>query len=458
MRSSASLLLRLSPAIDAMLVAAVFAFLWDGEPADERSQLFINLLMIPFWLWVLTFIGVYESQRVETLTALVRKVLTANAIVFGVVTVTSWPLSGVAGLLLQARVVGVVTLLIVGEKLVVYSALHRLRRRGHDLRWVCIVGAWEWAQDVSARFEQHADWGLRVSCVGIGPASDRLYVRYPHRDVAAKDLSQILSTEVIDEVLIAVRPEELVHEAATLQVCEQMGVMGRVLLDTRGSPDPSRFETAGRDVTIAAGAGPRDEWRLTLKRLIDLTGSIALIVLLLPVLLATALFVKLSSAGPIFFTQARVGLHGRRFRVYKFRTMIEGAEALLPSISARSITKGPTFKDPADFRITPIGRVLRKFSIDELPQLLNVLKGDMSLVGPRPLPVHESVAIEGPYRRRFNMRPGITCLWQINGRSNIDYATWMNYDLQYVDRWSLGLDARLLLKTIPAVLSGRGAC
>jgi len=259
-------------------------------------------------------------------------------------------------------------------------------------------------------------------------------------------------------VLIAVRPEELVNESMTLQVCEQLGVMGRVLLDTRESADPSRFESFGGEVTVALGTGPRDEWRLTLKRLIDLTGSIALIVLLMPVLLATAVFVKLSSAGPILFTQDRVGLHGRRFRVYKFRTMIQGAEALLPSLSSRSITRGPTFKDPSDFRITPIGRVLRKFSVDELPQLFNVLKGDMSLVGPRPLPVHESVAIAGPYRRRFSMRPGITCLWQINGRSNIDYATWMNYDLQYVDRWSLGLDARLLLKTIPAVLSGRGAC
>jgi lipopolysaccharide/colanic/teichoic acid biosynthesis glycosyltransferase len=141
----------------------------------------------------------------------------------------------------------------------------------------------------------------------------------------------------------------------------------------------------------------------------------------------------------------------------KFRTMIDGAEALLPAISARSITKGPIFKDPRDFRITPIGRILRKFSIDELPQLFNVIKGDMSLVGPRPLPVHESAAITGPYRRRFCMRPGITCLWQINGRSNVDYTTWMNYDLQYVDRWSLSMDARLLLKTIPAVLSRRGA-
>ena len=457
MRSSASLLLKLSPAIDAMLVAAVLAFVWDGDLANERPRLFINLLMIPFWLWALTFVGVYESQRVEALSTLVRKVFTANAIVFTLAAALSWLVSPATGLVMQVQVAILVTLLIVGEKLVVYATLHTLRTHGHDLRWVCIVGAWEWAQEVAARFDQHPDWGLRISCVGIGPASERLYVRYPSRDVAAMTLSEVLSTEVIDEVLIAVRPEDLATESATLHVCEQLGVMGRVLLDTRQNQAPAISDTLDGGV-IVSGTAPRDEWRLTIKRLIDLTGSITLGVLLMPVLLATALLVKLSSAGPVFFTQDRVGLHGRRFKVLKFRTMIQGAEALLPSLSSRSIMKGPTFKDPADFRITPIGRVLRKASLDELPQLFNVLRGDMSLVGPRPLPVHESAAIEGPHRRRFSMRPGLTSLWQIKGRSNIDYATWMNYDLQYVDRWSLGLDARLLLKTIPAVLSGRGAC
>jgi exopolysaccharide biosynthesis polyprenyl glycosylphosphotransferase len=456
MRSSASPLLKLSPAIDATIAAAVLAFVWDGGSADDRAQLFINLLLIPFWLWALTFVGVYESQRVETLTALVRKILTSNAVVFTLAAGLSWPVSHGPGLMMQLQVATVVTLLIVGEKVVVYASLHALRAHGRDFRCVCIIGAWEWAQVVAARFDQHPQWGLRVSCVGIGPAANRQFVRYPHKDVAAATLSQVLATEVIDEVLVAVRPEELVHESATLQICDQLGVIGRVLLDTRDSHTAAGEDRVEGRVIVPASA-PRDEWRLTLKRLIDLAGSVALIVLLGPVLVATAVLVKLSSAGPVLFTQDRVGLHGRRFRVYKFRTMIQGAEALLPSLSSRSITKGPTFKDPADFRITPIGRVLRKASLDELPQLFNVLKGDMSLVGPRPLPISESAAVAGPHRRRFSMRPGITCLWQINGRSTVDYATWMNYDLQYVDRWSLGLDARLLLKTIPAVLSGRGA-
>ena len=138
--------------------------------------------------------------------------------------------------------------------------------------------------------------------------------------------------------------------------------------------------------------------------------------------------------------------------------MIDNAETLLQSVSHRSTMGGPIFKDPADLRVTRAGRLLRKFSLDELPQLLNVLAGDMSLVGPRPLPLHEAALITGEHRRRFHMRPGITCLWQVNGRSNVTYDTWMRYDLQYVDGWSLSLDAKLLVKTIPAVFTGRGAC
>ena len=191
--------------------------------------------------------------------------------------------------------------------------------------------------------------------------------------------------------------------------------------------------------------------------MIDVVLSATLLVILLPLLLAIALMVKLSSSGPIIFRQERIGFHGRRFRLYKFRTMIVGAEAMLPALAHRSVTGGPIFKDPTDVRITRVGRILRRFSLDELPQLLNVLRGDMSLVGPRPLPVHESAAISGAHRRRFAMRPGITCLWQVNGRSDVDYATWMRYDLEYVDTWSLQLDAKLLLQTIPVGIHGRGA-
>jgi exopolysaccharide biosynthesis polyprenyl glycosylphosphotransferase len=457
-RSNASLLLHISPAIDASLMAAVFASFWTSSSGyDERVLLFANLIAMPAWLWALEFVGAYESQRVEKLSALVRKVMTASAIAAVPSGAIAMSLGGTATVLVLGRGMLALALLAVAEKLLVYSTLHALRKRGHDRRSVCVVGAWEWAQRIAARFDAHPDWGLQIACVGVGSCDHRLFVRYPDGQVLAPDLLQVLSTEVVDEVLVAVRPEELHHEAATLQTCEQVGVIGRVLLEIPERPAAPCLETFGGEVTLALGARPADGWSLVMKRLIDLMGALALAIALAPLLLATALVVKLSSKGPILFLQERVGLHGRRFKVFKFRTMVDGAEALMPSLTARSIMNGPIFKDPADLRVTPIGRVLRKFSLDELPQLFNVIRGDMSLVGPRPLPLHESAAIAGSFRRRFSMRPGITCLWQVNGRSNVDYTAWMNYDLQYVDRWSLWLDARLLLKTIPAVLSGRGA-
>ena len=451
-------MLRFSPAIDGLSIAAAFAVVPDAPASADRAALFLDLLVIPSWLGILRFAGVYESQRVETLGALVRKVLAATALVCALSALPYVALSGIAGLTTIARIAAAATLLLVGQKLLVYSTLRVLRQHGHDLRWVCVVGAWERAHEIAARFDKEAGWGLRVGCVGSGPPAGRTFIRYPSGDLIATDLTEVLSNEVVDEVLVAVRPDELPRETATLQTCEQFGLVARVLLDPRAWTDTSRLESFGGAITWAVGVGrPNEEWRLTMKRLMDVGCALVLIALLSPLLVTIAVLVKLASPGPILFTQSRVGLHGRRFKVYKFRTMIAGAEALLPAITARSITRGPVFKDPQDFRVTPIGRVLRQFSLDELPQLFNVLKGDMSLVGPRPLPIHESNAITGPYRRRFSMRPGITCLWQVNGRSNVDYATWMSYDLQYVDRWSLRMDTLLLLKTIPAVLSRRGA-
>ena len=159
----------------------------------------------------------------------------------------------------------------------------------------------------------------------------------------------------------------------------------------------------------------------------------------------------------MIFRQERAGFHGRRFWMYKFRTMVDGAERMRPQVEHLNEMSGPVFKVTHDPRLTRVGRVLRKLSLDELPQLLNVLKGDMSLVGPRPLPVYEASRIKGEQRRRLAMRPGITGLWQVSGRNAVDFEGWMQMDLFYVDRWSLGLDLRILLRTIPVVLRGGGA-
>jgi lipopolysaccharide/colanic/teichoic acid biosynthesis glycosyltransferase len=171
-----------------------------------------------------------------------------------------------------------------------------------------------------------------------------------------------------------------------------------------------------------------------------------------------AVFIKIDSPGPTFFIQERVGLNKRTFRLYKFRTMLRNAEKMQAKLENANEVSGPVFKIKDDPRITRIGKYLRKTSIDELPQLINVLKGDMSLVGPRPLPVRDYNGFDQDWqRRRFSIRPGITCLWQINGRSNVSFEKWMKLDMEYIDKWSLVLDFKILFKTIPAVLRGLGA-
>jgi exopolysaccharide biosynthesis polyprenyl glycosylphosphotransferase len=202
---------------------------------------------------------------------------------------------------------------------------------------------------------------------------------------------------------------------------------------------------------------PEDE-RLVLKRAIDIFFAMAGLVVAAPVMAAAAVAVKLSSPGPVFFSQERHGLHKRRFRMYKLRTMYVDAETRQIELEALNEASGPVFKIRQDPRITPVGRFLRRTSIDELPQLWNVLRGDMSVVGPRPLPVRDVQRFtEGALMRRFSVRPGVTGLWQVSARSTLNFEDWTRLDMQYIDEWSLALDIRILAMTLPAVVRGSGA-
>jgi len=209
---------------------------------------------------------------------------------------------------------------------------------------------------------------------------------------------------------------------------------------------------------ISFYTGGMHGWSVVVKRTLDFCLSYVLLVLLSPLLLVTGLLIKVTSLGPIFFAQERVGLNKRRFRLYKFRTMIAEAEQKFSEVEHLNEVSGPVFKIKDDPRITAIGKFLRRTSIDELPQLFNVLKGDMSLVGPRPLPLRDVDGFGKDWqRRRFSVRPGITCLWQVNGRSDLPFENWMELDMEYIDEWSLWLDFKILAQTIPAVLRGSGA-
>ncbi|HMJ27026.1 MAG TPA: exopolysaccharide biosynthesis polyprenyl glycosylphosphotransferase, partial [Pyrinomonadaceae bacterium] len=209
---------------------------------------------------------------------------------------------------------------------------------------------------------------------------------------------------------------------------------------------------------VSLHSAPLFSWRTEAKRIFDFVAATLLILISAPGLALVAIVIKLDSKGPIFFVQERVGLNKRRFRMLKFRTMQSDAEARMSEFEHLNEKSGPIFKIKNDPRITCVGRWLRRTSIDELPQLANVLLGDMSIVGPRPLSVRDATRMELAWqKRRFSVKPGLTCLWQVSGRSNLSFDQWMELDLEYIDRWSLGLDASILLRTIPAIVLARGA-
>ena len=270
----------------------------------------------------------------------------------------------------------------------------------------------------------------------------------------------ILRERVVDEVVLALPMNSLYLQASRITaLCEEQGIIVRLLpnffnLKLARSTTEEFEETS----LISLYADSREHWQHFTKRILDFSVSLVSLIGLVPLFLLTALLIKVTSPGPVFFVQERVGLNKRRFRLYKFRTMVADAEERLPGVEHLNEVGGPVFKIKNDPRVTTIGNILRRTSIDELPQLFNVLKGDMSLVGPRPLPVRDYVGFREDWqRRRFSVCPGITCLWQIKGRSSIPFERWMELDMEYIDHWSLALDFKILAKTIPAVLKGAGA-
>lgn len=276
----------------------------------------------------------------------------------------------------------------------------------------------------------------------------------------ASELQQVLSARPVGEVYLAAHPgEDTAAMQRAISTCETLGV-GFALPAAgfrlaRARPAHPGIAPDGYVHFVTVHARPAER---ALKRLMDIALSAAALWFLAPLLLGVALLVKLTSRGPIFFKQVRVGLNGRTFHMLKFRSMVVNAEALKAKLLRDNEQQGPVFKMKRDPRVTPVGRFIRKYSIDELPQLINVLRGDMSLVGPRP-PVPSEVAHYEPWqRRRLSVRPGLTCIWQVSGRNQISFEEWMYLDMQYIDHWTLLEDLRLILRTVPVVLTGQGAC
>jgi exopolysaccharide biosynthesis polyprenyl glycosylphosphotransferase len=278
----------------------------------------------------------------------------------------------------------------------------------------------------------------------------------PENECVAR-LPKLLEQQVVDEIIFRIDSRRLTELEEILELCDEEGVRTRLALDflPHVNSDVS-LDYVGEERLLTFTAGPSDDLRLMVKRLIDMLVSATALIVLAPAMLAVAALIRVTSRGPVIFRQVRCGLNGRRFVFYKFRSMVENAEARQADL-AHLNCKQTAFKIPGDPRLTPAGRWLRKFSIDEWPQFFNVLKGDMSLVGPRPPVPQEVERYQRWQRRRLRMRPGLTCLWAVRGRDQLDFESWMRMDMEYIDRWSLRLDFEILLRSVPQVMSGQGA-
>lgn len=343
-----------------------------------------------------------------------------------------------------------------GSRLLLRALFEEARKRGNDPRFMLIVGTGELAEDFAKRVARHPGLGLQIIGHLSVPGETEHGVSRPIIGTV-DDIEQILHSQVVDEVAVCLPPSAFgyLEPIAGLAAGEGKTVRLAVHPVEEILPGAVQEEFDGILLRSVAHDGQR-EVGLILKRAMDIVGSIAALIVFSPIMLGAAIAIRVTSGSPVIFGQERVGLHGRPFTMYKFRTMVPDAEARLDDIMHLNERSGAAFKAKDDPRITPVGRWLRKTSIDELPQFWNVLTGSMSLVGPRPPLPREVAEYDIWHRRRLSMKPGITGLWQIEARHEPDFDRWVEHDLVYIDGWSLWLDLKILVRTLPALLTQGG--
>ncbi|HHI80082.1 MAG TPA: sugar transferase [Planctomycetes bacterium] len=409
------------------------------------------------WLFVSWRRDLYVSRRTENLLHEISALAEVLLFSLGVAVFASYlflgglPFEPLATLLVAFGVFGL-------ERMVLRTSLRFLRAKGFNYRYVLMVGEGRAAEILVRNFHSNPSFGIRVlGSITFGGEGGKRLQSLRHFG-SIQRLKSVLSNYVVDTVLLAPSEMASVHEInQVLQLCDEAGIpcnyapgffsLQNLLPEVvwYGNVPAFSFHTkAGASASFA------------IKRMIDVLVSGALIILLSPVLILFAFLVWLHDRGPILFKQPRSGLHGKVFQCLKFRSMCLDAEDKLKELAKENEQDGPVFKIKKDPRITPIGRFLRKFSLDELPQLFNVLKGDMSLVGPRPPLPSEVVQYDWWQRRRLSVRPGITCIWQVWGRNRVSFQRWVEMDLYYIDNWSLWMDFKLLLRTVQVVFRGTG--
>jgi exopolysaccharide biosynthesis polyprenyl glycosylphosphotransferase len=357
--------------------------------------------------------------------------------------------------------VGIVDfVLLLAGRYLSYNGIALMRKRLQRYHYFLIVGSGARAREMATLIEDSRGMGLRlVGFVDPNSEGSNLGDHFGSYEVFPPSvLEQVLQDRVIDEVVFAVNMQELARLEPLMAHCANVGVKIRVQLEFLPEAYSRIYLENFHDVPLLSlSSAPESELLLFFKRAFDVVLSAASLVLLAPILFAIAAAIRITSPGEVLFRQTRCGLGGRKFTLYKFRSMVNNAEQLRAELNQLNELEGPAFKISDDPRITPVGRLLRRFSLDELPQLWNILRGDMSFVGPRPAVPDEVEKYEAWQRRRLRMRPGLTCIWVIEGRSHVKFHRWIQLDLAYIDNWSLWLDAKIFFRTIPIVISGRGA-
>jgi len=437
------------------------------EMRVKLANLLLFCIFLLVWHFLFTVFGLYRSMRLSSRWEEVREICGATTlgtivIAAAALTFRIWVVNRVFLLLFWV----LTTSLVILSRMIIRAALAYARRHGRNTRNLLVIGTNARALTLVERIQGKPDLGYRI----LGFADEQWdgldeFKKQGYPLVAdLETLPAYVRRNVVDEIVLAL-PIRSFHTLASriAWVCEQQGIIVRFMPNIFDLKEAKHRadEFGGDEQLVSHDSTITDAWGLAIKRAIDIVLSAAAIIFLAPVMIITAALVKLTAPGPVFFIQKRLGRNKRMFDIYKFRTMVVDAEKRLKDLEDKNEADGAVFKIKNDPRITPLGRFLRKTSIDELPQLFNVLKGDMSLVGPRPLQVRDyelfDTFCEDWQRRRFSVRPGITCLWQIMGRSSIPFEKWMELDLQYIRTWSLWLDLEILAKTVPAVLRGSGA-
>jgi exopolysaccharide biosynthesis polyprenyl glycosylphosphotransferase len=424
-----------------------------------NEYLWLLLFIVPVWAILLQFGGTYRSHRIESLFVdagyVSRAAILGGISLFAFVGLTK---SGYISRPFLAIFTVIDVIVLVLMRVTVRSMAWFARSRGLNTRSILIVGTGDGARAHAHRIAENRQWGYRL--VGFISEGSPAASAVPADQIIGnlKTIRRVLREYVVDEVVVALPTRHLESLDSVLLGCEEMGVKTRLALDFFPN-QIARVEVEQMNdcPMLTFSTTPPEGPSTAIKRAMDVVFSGLFLLTFSWLYLLIAFMIKATSRGPVLFCQERVGMNGRRFTFYKFRSMVVDADRRKAELQHLNEMDGPVFKIKNDPRVTRVGRFLRKFSLDELPQMWNVFTGDMSLVGPRPPVPAEVEKYESWARRRLSVRPGLTCLWQISGRNNINFNEWMELDLAYIDNWTLGLDVEILIKTVPAVLGGRGA-